>query len=392
VGTSAVLKRAASQISQRWNSNPEPSLIEIITGRPRPRHLRFAASIMDLVPGVRLERRDKSRLTRLRINAEARLAGIRQARFSRVNAPILLHQALAVTRQPYAAEYDVPMAIHGYNYSSYLRHADKARRLLEHDSLRMLFVFSNWAKRSFALHFGEAAASKCVISYPLASNKADHSRRTRRYDFTFIARAFRIKGGPELLRAFRSIRHSSLADAKLCAVTNLKEAAEVMGDLTTYEGVDWHPANLDETTIATLLNDTHCLVHPTLWESFGVVVLEALASGCAIITSNMASLPELVSNDNGILLRPPIGLVIGEMTVPQFSNGPHFAKLLDRLNLNSLEQDLAAAMAAIAGDPARRSKYQENSRDLYERCFSLGAWQKSMRVNLSTAFPGLTTH
>ena len=374
------------------SSNPQPSLIEVITGRPRPWHLRFAAAIKDLVPGSVLERRDKSRFQRLRINAEARLTGIREARFSTLNIPILLHQALAATSQPYAAEFDVPLAVHGYNYPNFLRFADKARRLLGDDSLRILFVFSDWAKRSFALHFGEEAASKCAVCYPLASNKADNSLRARKYDFMFIAIGFRVKGGPELLRAFRSIRHSGLADVRMCVVTNLQEATDLIGDLTAYEGVDWHPANLDEGTIATLLNNTHCLVHPTLWESFGVVVLEALASGCAIITSNMASLPELVSNDNGILLPNPIGQVVGDMTIPQFSNTGHFAQLLNRLSLQSFEQELAAAMVAMASDPMRRSRCQENSRDLYERCFSLNAWKKNMRINLSAAFPGLATH
>ena len=370
----------------------EPSLIEIITGRPRPRHLRFAAAMTDLVPGSVLQRRDESPFRRLWTNARARLTGIRQARFSNLNVPIVLHQALAITAQPYAVEYDVPLALHGYNYSNYLRCADKARRLLEHDSLRMVFVFSDWAKRSFALHFGEEAASKCAVSYPLASNKADNSLRARKYDFIFIAISFRIKGGPELLRAFRRIRHSDLAHIRMCVVTNLQEATELIGDLTSYEGVDWHPANLDEGKIATLLNNAHCLVHPTLWESFGVVVLEALASGCAIITSKMASLPELVSNDNGILLHVPIGLVIGDMTIPQFSNAAQFGRLLNRLNLRSLEQELATAMVAMASDSTRRSQCQKNSRDLYERCFSLEAWKKSMRTNLSIAFPGLLTH
>src|SRR5690349_641992 len=291
----------------------QPSLVEIITGRPRPRHLRFAAAMTDLVPGTVLQRRDKSPFRRLWTNAQARLTGIRQARFSNLNVPILLHQALAITAQPYAVEYDVPLALHGYNYSNYLLYADKARRLLEHDSLRMVFTFSDWAKRSFALHFGEDAASKCAVCYPLASNRSNNTLRARKYDFVFIATGFRVKGGPELMRAFRRIRNSGLADIRICVVTNLREATELIGDLSSYEGVDWHPANLDEITIASFLNNAHCLVHPTLWDSFGVVVLEALASGCAIIASNMASLPEMVSNENGILLPIPIGQVVGDM-------------------------------------------------------------------------------
>jgi len=369
-----------------------PSLVEIITGRPRPRHLRFAANIAELVPGAVLERRDRSRLQRLRTNALGLLSGLRQASFADLDVPVILHQALARASVPYAAEYDVPLAIHGYNYERYLKHVDKARRLFEQDSLRMLFVFSEWAKRSFALHFGEAAAAKCALSYPLASQYADSARETRKYDFTFIARGFRIKAGPELLRAFRTIRRSGAADAKMCVVTNLEEASRRLGDLAAFEGVEWHDASLDEKAIATILNDTHCLIHPTLWESFGVVLLEALASGCAIITSNFASMPEMLSNDNGILLDVPVALVVGDLSIPQFNNAAHYAQLLDRLNLGGFQDEITAAMLKMATDSAYRAQCRNKSRELYRRQFSPEAWKAAMRANLRAAFPRLVTN
>ena len=38
--------------------------------------------------------------------------------------------------------------------------------------------------------------------------------------------------------------------------------------------LEWREANLSEEEIATLLTDTCCLVHPSLNDSFGVVVLK----------------------------------------------------------------------------------------------------------------------
>jgi glycosyltransferase involved in cell wall biosynthesis len=366
-----------------------PSLNEIITGRPRPRHLRFAAAIDDLVPGAVLERRYLSRWRRLHTNAVCRVTGIRQVRLSRSGVPTILHQALADTTTPYVVEYDVPLGLHGYSYSAYLRHGNKARGLLESPAMRTLFVFSEWAKRSFALHYGEEVAAKCRISYPLASAGANDSKQTRRYDFTFISRSFRVKGGPELLRAFRAVRQSTAPDMSMCVVTNISEARKLLGDLTAFAGVEWREANLNEDAIAVLLSDTHCLVHPTLWESFGVVVLEALAAGCAIITSKMASLPELVTSENGILLDLPAALVVGDLTIPQFNDVTHFGALLSRLNLRGFEQDLTSAMTAIASAPARRSGYQQAARDLYRRRFSRAAWDQHMRMNLRAAFPDI---
>ena len=44
-------------------------------------------------------------------------------------------------------------------------------------------------------------------------------------------------------------------------------------------------------------------VYPSLFEGFGLTVLEAMASSCPVITSNVTSLPE-VSGDAAILINP----------------------------------------------------------------------------------------
>jgi glycosyltransferase involved in cell wall biosynthesis len=362
--------------------------LEIITGRPRPRHLRFAAAIADLVPGAVLERRDRSLIQRLRTNAMCRVTGIREVGLARSSVPTILHQALSSTATPYIAEYDVPLALHGYSYSAFLQHADKARRLLEMPSMRAMFVFSEWAKRSFALHFGEEAGAKCRISYPLASDYANHAGQERVYDFSFISINFRVKGGPELVRAFKAVRHSVSPDVRMCIVTNLNEARKHVGDLDSHPGIEWRDSNLGEREIASLLSQTHCLVHPTLWDSFGVVILEAVAAGCAVITSRMASIPELVTPENGILLDLPLGQVVGDMTIPQFSDVNQLSTLLSRLNLRAFEDDLTSAMITMT-QPARRSAFQSAARDLYRARFSRDAWNARMRRDLQSQFPDL---
>lgn len=55
--------------------------------------------------------------------------------------------------------------------------------------------------------------------------------------------------------------------------------------------------------LPTLLNGAIALVFPTLWEGFGIPVLEAMACGTPVITSNCSSLPE-VTGDAGIVVDP----------------------------------------------------------------------------------------
>lgn len=46
-----------------------------------------------------------------------------------------------------------------------------------------------------------------------------------------------------------------------------------------------------------------CFVFPSLFEGFGLPPLEAMACGCPVITSNVASLPEIIGN-TGLLIDP----------------------------------------------------------------------------------------
>lgn len=51
--------------------------------------------------------------------------------------------------------------------------------------------------------------------------------------------------------------------------------------------------------------DADVLVHPSLWESYGMSVVEAMARGLPVIASDVAALPEVVKDgDNGLLVAP----------------------------------------------------------------------------------------
>lgn len=61
--------------------------------------------------------------------------------------------------------------------------------------------------------------------------------------------------------------------------------------------------NIGERELAYLYNAADLLVFPSFYEGFGLPPLEAMASGCPVITSNRSSLPEVVG-DAGIMIDP----------------------------------------------------------------------------------------
>ncbi len=61
--------------------------------------------------------------------------------------------------------------------------------------------------------------------------------------------------------------------------------------------------HVDEETLACLYSGASAFVFPSLYEGFGLPILEAMACGCPVICSNAASMPE-VSGDAAVLIDP----------------------------------------------------------------------------------------
>jgi glycosyltransferase involved in cell wall biosynthesis len=60
---------------------------------------------------------------------------------------------------------------------------------------------------------------------------------------------------------------------------------------------------VSDATKAALLGGADALVYPSLYEGFGLPVLEAMACGTPVIASNVGALPELVDGA-GVLIDP----------------------------------------------------------------------------------------
>lgn len=72
---------------------------------------------------------------------------------------------------------------------------------------------------------------------------------------------------------------------------------------------------LDETTVAKLYNISTILLFPTLHETFGMPILESMASGTPVISSNCTAIPE-IAGDAAVLLDDPTDSVeLAERTI-----------------------------------------------------------------------------
>ncbi len=168
-----------------------------------------------------------------------------------------------------------------------------------------------------------------------------------------------------MLRAFPKVR-DKLPNAKLDIVTHLPTAYE---SLARQEGVAIHEARFTREEIwSRFMSTADILVHPTFVESFGMVVLEALAHGLAIVATNVYALREMTRDGkNGRLVEPPISVWNGVMPARLYYELSRAPEIVSSLDTTKFEQELAAAMIDVAKSPEALLAMRRESLDLAHR-------------------------
>jgi len=148
----------------------------------------------------------------------------------------------------------------------------------------------------------------------------------------FVGRITRQKGLAHLLRAARDVPGQLV----LCAgAPDTPEiAAETRALVSSLSdarpGVVWVQDMLPRADVVALLSHATAFVCPSVYEPLGIVNLEAMACGTAVVASDVGGIPEVVDDGR-------TGLLV------------HY----DEADPAAFERDLAAALASLLSDPAR---------------------------------------
>ncbi|QES45139.1 glycogen synthase [Streptomyces venezuelae] len=150
----------------------------------------------------------------------------------------------------------------------------------------------------------------------------------------FVGRITRQKGVPHLLRAARALDR----DVQLVLCAGAPDTPEIDREFRTLfeelsrtrAGVQWIPEMLPRPQIIQLLTHAAVFVCPSVYEPLGIVNLEAMACGTAVVASRVGGIPEVVSDGTTGLL------------VPYRESAP-----------TDFEHDLGLLMNRLATDPER---------------------------------------
>jgi alpha-maltose-1-phosphate synthase len=124
----------------------------------------------------------------------------------------------------------------------------------------------------------------------------------------FVGRVTRQKGLPVLLRAAERLDPAAQLVLLAGQADTPDLAAEVAGLAEHLRairpGIIWIPAMLAKTEVIQILSHATVFACPSLYEPLGIVNLEAMACGTAVVGSRVGGIPEVVADGRTGLLAP----------------------------------------------------------------------------------------
>ncbi len=123
---------------------------------------------------------------------------------------------------------------------------------------------------------------------------------TGKRSFIFIGRYERRKGIEELTYVLENNMTTSFHNSEFHFIGPIPVEKQLKG----FDNIKYYGTLHEEEKIKKLLQASDVLLCPSWSEGMPTVILEAMASGCAIIASDVGAVSEQVDSKNGILIEP----------------------------------------------------------------------------------------
>jgi len=120
----------------------------------------------------------------------------------------------------------------------------------------------------------------------------------------YTGKRYAYKNFDRFLQSVTPIMHENKDLRLVCAGGGAFKNAELiqMNKLQISSRIIYQPIH-DNEQLASLYNHAECLVYPSLYEGFGLPIIEAFACGCPVITSEGSSTAE-IAGDAAVLIYP----------------------------------------------------------------------------------------
>ncbi|MDY0314364.1 MAG: glycosyltransferase family 4 protein [Arcobacteraceae bacterium] len=284
--------------------------------------------------------------------------------------------------KPFILELDNPYTPAYYHLENFKRNKEKIKDQL--DKAYKITYLSETCKNHAIEIYGKDIEEKSFVNYPyMAENYKKNNRSDDEIiNFIFVGLNSRGKGGNELLEAFTNTKEENI---RLTFISNLSDEEKLKYQKDSR--ITILPPQPRNKLFDEIYPKMDVMIFPSFYESFGVVLLEALSFGMGIITLNTYATPEIVKNDyNGKLLHHPI-------LKPTILNGKEVVNCVD-LRIQDfhdryLKHDefyfglYEELKSAIIEANSQYKKWQKNSLELFNSKFSPNVWLKNFENIIS---------
>ena len=203
-----------------------------------------------------------------------------------------------------------------------------------------------------------------------------HGIDPARRSVVFVGRITRQKGLPYLLAAARRLE----PDVQLVLCAGAPDTPEIMAEVqegvrvlqAERDGVVWIEEMLPQHDLAAVLSAGTVFVCPSVYEPLGIVNLEAMACGLAVVGTATGGIPEVVADR-----------VTGRLVpIEQVDDGTGTP-----LDPERFVADLAATLAEVLADPDAARRMGEAGRLRAEREFSWASIAERTRAVYASVLP-----
>jgi glycosyltransferase involved in cell wall biosynthesis len=213
----------------------------------------------------------------------------------------------------------IAQRIHTYQKKQALFNSKGIICISENTKKDLLKFYPNLNKKIKVIH---NAANECFK--PLNSNAVIK----KNHPFTDFDYAIYVGDHTSKYKNFEmAIEACRLSRKKLLIIGGKKLTDNDLQNLTLKVGKDNYISlnNVSNEELNYYYNKSYCLLYPSIYEGFGIPILEAQAAGCPVIASDCSSIPEVIGNRNLTISNP---------------SGSKIAEKIKELNLNtSLRQE-----------------------------------------------------
>jgi glycosyltransferase involved in cell wall biosynthesis len=161
--------------------------------------------------------------------------------------------------------------------------------------LQGIFLFSAWLGDSFMKDFSVPANQLHVVGAGINFSEFPNIERKEfnAPQFLFVGKEFERKGGKILLEAFAKTR-IQVPNAKLVIVG--PDVPSHVPDGVTFAGFLRKSDPVHAKQLLQLFNESTTLILPSIYEPFGISILEGMAYGMPSIVVDRCAMPEIVAH------------------------------------------------------------------------------------------------